>query len=344
MRSAILNSEKYAGLLVTEAPLASGVGYFISYGLDIGVLNTEIIRNINLFLILEKDDDMYHLKKDDIDLETSVEIADGIYWIGFFDEQAGLHCNPYLIIDNDEAMVIDGGSRPDFATVMMKILQTGIAPNQIAALLYQHYDPDLCGSIPNFEDIIKREDLRIISDSANLMFIRHYSVSTRLLPISELNYQYSFSSGRTVQFFKTPYCHSGGSIVTFDPTSGILFTSDLFGGLGLEWELFLNPGPECADCIDSRQCLQKRANCPINDILNFHKTVMPSRKALRYSLEQVLDIPFTMIAPQHGSIISGKEILHTVFQMLTTLEEVGIDGIVEDGYVFNSDHLRERFK
>ena len=287
---------------------------------------------------------MYHLKKDDIDLETSVEIADGIYWIGFFDEQAGLHCNPYLIIDNDEAMVIDGGSRPDFATVMMKILQTGIAPNQIAALLYQHYDPDLCGSIPNFEDIIKREDLRIISDSANLMFIRHYSVSTRLLPISELNYQYSFSSGRTVQFFKTPYCHSGGSIVTFDPTSGILFTSDLFGGLGLEWELFLNPGPECADCIDSRQCLQKRANCPINDILNFHKTVMPSRKALRYSLEQVLDIPFTMIAPQHGSIISGKETLHTVFQMLTTLEEVGIDGIVEDGYVFNSDHLRERFK
>ena len=344
MRSAILNSEKYAGLLVTEAPLASGVGYFISYGLDIGVLNTEIIRNINLFLILEKDDDMYHLKKDDIDLETSVEIADGIYWIGFFDEQAGLHCNPYLIIDNDEAMVIDGGSRPDFATVMMKILQTGIAPNQIAALLYQHYDPDLCGSIPNFEDIIKREDLRIISDSANLMFIRHYSVSTRLLPISELNYQYSFSSGRTVQFFKTPYCHSGGSIVTFDPTSGILFTSDLFGGLGLEWELFLNPGPECADCIDSRQCLQKRTNCPINDILNFHKTVMPSRKALRYSLEQVLDIPFTMIAPQHGSIISGKETLHTVFQMLTTLEEVGIDGIVEDGYVFNSDHLRERFK
>ncbi|MEJ2223180.1 MAG: MBL fold metallo-hydrolase [Desulfobacterales bacterium] len=287
---------------------------------------------------------MYHLKKDDIDLETSVEIADGIYWIGFFDEQAGLHCNPYLIIDNDEAMVIDGGSRPDFATVMMKILQTGIAPNQIAALLYQHYDPDLCGSIPNFEDIIKREDLRIISDSANLMFIRHYSVSTRLLPISELNYQYSFSSGRTVQFFKTPYCHSGGSIVTFDPTSGILFTSDLFGGLGLEWELFLNTGPECADCIDSRQCLQKRANCPINDILNFHKTVMPSRKALRYSLEQVLDIPFTMIAPQHGSIISGKEILHTVFQMLTTLEEVGIDGIVEDNYVFNSDHLRERFK
>ena len=42
---------------------------------------------------------MFNPKKDDIDLETSVEIADGVHWVGFFDEQAGLHCNPYLIID-----------------------------------------------------------------------------------------------------------------------------------------------------------------------------------------------------------------------------------------------------
>ena len=287
---------------------------------------------------------MFHPKKDDIDLESSVEIADGIYWIGFFDEQAGLHCNPYLIIDNDEAVVIDGGSRPDFATVMLKILQTGIAPNQIIALLYQHYDPDLCGSIPNFEDIIKRNDLKIISDSSNLMFIRHYSVATGLLPISKLNYQFRFSSGRTLQFVKTPYAHSGGSIVTFDETSGILFTSDLFGSLGLEWELFLKLRPECMDCVNRKECPSKRTNCPLDDILNFHKTVMPSCKALRYSLEQILDIPFTAIAPQHGSIIDNKEIMRYVFELLATLKGVGIDGIIEDDYDFNSEKLRKRFE
>jgi len=287
---------------------------------------------------------MFNPKKDDIDLESSVEIADGIYWIGFFDEQAGLHCNPYLIIDNDEAIVIDGGSRPDFATVMMKILQTGIAPNQIIALLYQHYDPDLCGSIPNFEDIIKRNDLRIISDSANLMFIRHYSVATRLLPISQIRHQYSFSSGRTLRFVNTPYAHSGGSIVTFDEKSGILFTSDLFGSLGLEWELFLKLRPECMECVNLKKCPAERTNCPIKDILNFHKTVMPSCKALRYSLEQIIDIPFTTIAPQHGSIINNKEIMGYVFELLATLEGVGIDGIIDDDYEFNADKLRKRFE
>jgi hypothetical protein len=61
------------------------------------MLNTKSIRNINIFLILEKDADMYPLKKDDIDLDSSVEIAAGVHWVGFYDEQAGLHCNPTRI-------------------------------------------------------------------------------------------------------------------------------------------------------------------------------------------------------------------------------------------------------
>jgi flavorubredoxin len=253
------------------------------------------------------------------DYEGAIEIEDGIYWVGFYDKQSGLHCNPYLIIDNDEALVIDGGSRPDFATVMMKILQTGIAPDQIVALLYQHYDPDLCGSIPNFESLIKNKDLKIISASENLMFIRHYSASSPLVPISKLDFQYKFSSGRTLEFIKTPYSHSGGSIVTFDPTSGILFSSDLFGSLGTEWELFIKLRPECMDCVNLSKCPGDRTNCPIRDILNFHKNLMPSKKALRYSIEKILEVPFKMIAPQHGSIIKDKEIMRYVFELLASL-------------------------
>ena len=287
---------------------------------------------------------VFNISEDDIDLESAVEIAEGVYWIGFYDEQSGLHCNPYLIVDNDEAIVIDGGSRPDFATVMMKILQTGIVPNQIIALLYQHYDPDLCGSIPNFEDIINRKDLRIISDSANMMFIRHYSVSTRLLPISKINDQYTFSSGRTLKFVRTPYAHSGGSFVTFDPQSGILFSSDLFGSEGHEWELFLKLRPVCMDCVNLSSCPEGKSNCPINDILNFHKKLMPSAKALNYALKKILEIPFSMIAPQHGSVIKDKAIIRYLFEQLTTLKGVGIDAMVKDGHNFNFGDLRERFK
>ena len=283
-------------------------------------------------------------RKKESDYESPIEIAEGIYWVGFYDRQSGLHCNPYLIIDNDEALVIDGGSRPDFPTVMMKILQTGIAPNQIEALIYQHYDPDLCGSIPNFEGIIKRKDLKLISATENLMFIRHYSVSSRLFSLREFDDQFAFSSGRTLQFIRTPHSHSAGSFVTFDPQSKILFSSDLFGSYGTKWELFLKLRPECIECVNLIDCSQKLPNCPINDILNFHKKIMPCSKALKYAFEKILTIPFDTIAPQHGSIVRDKRELKYIFKLLTALDDVGIDNIIEDNHPFNFGNLDERFK
>jgi flavorubredoxin len=287
---------------------------------------------------------MFSIKDDSIDYENPVEVAENIYWVGFYDINSGLHCNPYLIIENDEAVVIDGGSRPDFATVMMKILQTGVDPNQIGALLYQHYDPDLCGSIPNFEDIIESDSLRIISDESSLDFIRHYSVSSKMVSIEDVNYHYKFSSGRQLQFINTPYCHSSGSFVTFDQKSGILFTSDIFGSYGTEWELFLKLRPQCIDCLNLTECPSDKENCPINDILNFHKIIMPSGKALKYALNKILEIPFTALAPQHGSIITDKNIMRYVFEQLISQEDIGIDRIVKDENSLNFSNLKERFK
>jgi serine phosphatase RsbU (regulator of sigma subunit) len=51
-------------------------------------------------------------KLTDTAYDSAVEIAPGIFWVGFYDAPSGLHCNPYLIVDEDEAVVIDGGSRP----------------------------------------------------------------------------------------------------------------------------------------------------------------------------------------------------------------------------------------
>jgi len=271
----------------------------------------------------------------DADYEGAVEIAPGVFWVGFYDAPSGLHCNPYLIVDGDEAVVIDGGSRPDFATVMLKILQTGILPRQIKALIYQHYDPDLCGSIPNFEDAIGHKDLQIISASENMMFIRHYSTSSPLATLSKLKFEYAFTSGRKLQFFKTPYSHSAGSFITFDPQSGVLFTSDLFGSYGVGWKLYLQLTDECIACKNLSACSRKLSNCPINDILNFHRKIMTSTSALRYALAQIAKVPFKILAPQHGSVVDDDDIIQYVFKLLASLEDVGIDGALDEGHQFD---------
>jgi len=270
-----------------------------------------------------------------LDYSRPIQIAEGVYWIGFYDIQSGLHCNPYLITDGKEAVVIDGGSRPDFPSVMMKILSTGIDPSSITALIYQHYDPDLCGSISNFEDIINRDDLKIISCRSNHMFIRHYAAKSELFSLQDLDYCFRFSSGRMLRFTPTPYAHSEGSFVTFDAKTGALFTSDLFGSYGVEWELFLQLEPRCRDCLDFNQCSTGKTYCPLPDMLKFHQHIVPSVKALKYALEQVAQLPFSIIAPQHGSVIRGTESIETVWNLLGTLDKVGIDGIIGDRSDFN---------
>jgi flavorubredoxin len=275
-----------------------------------------------------------------LDYARPIEIAKGVYWVGFHDVQSGLHCNPYLIVDDAEAVVIDGGSRPDFPSVMMKILSTGIDPSAISALIYQHYDPDLCGSIPNFEDIISRPDLKIISVKSNHMFIRHYAASSALVSLEDNENRYRFSSGRELQFIRTPYAHAEGSFATFDPTLGVLFTSDLFGSYGKQWEIFLRLDAACHDCVDYANCPNHQAYCPLPDILRFHQLIMPSERILKYALEQLGKIPFSIIAPQHGSVIREPEAIETIWKALAALKRVGIDGVIGDRTDFELQRVR----
>ena len=280
-----------------------------------------------------------------LDYDRPIKIAEDVYWVGFYDTQSGLHCNPYLIVDGDEAVVIDGGSRPHFPIVMMKILQTGLEPSSIIALIYQHFDPDLCGSISNFEDLIDQADLKIISDDENNLFIRHYSVSTELTSLEKIDHSFEFSSGRRLKFYNTPYSHCAGSFVTFDEKTGILFSSDLFGSYGGQWELFLELSPECRECQDFTDCPQGWSYCPLPDILSFHKRTMPSERALRHSMEVIAGIPFSIIAPQHGSVIHKPDNVLTVVDRLVALKAVGIDGTLGDrpfAEIGDISALRER--
>lgn len=262
------------------------------------------------------------------DYDSPIEIAEGIYWVGFYDKQSGLHCNPYLIIDNDEAVLIDGGSRTDFSTVMLKILQTGIDPKKIIRLIYQHYDPDLCGSIPHFEDIISSPMLKLISHRENNVFIKYYSVKSPMQCIEAMDYTFEFSSGRKLLFKRTPYSHSAGSFVTLDEKTGTLFSSDIFGSYRKQWSLFLDLPDECRSCetVNSDSCPDSGIECPVKGISDFHRRIMPSCSSLKYAMDVVENMDFRMIAPQHGSIIHSKRDIEFFIRMLSGLKEVGIDG------------------
>lgn len=266
----------------------------------------------------------------DLNYKEYVEIAQGVYWVGYFDEGAGLHCNPYLIVDGDEAVLIDSGSRDDFSTIMLKIMRTGISAGKIKHLIYQHYDPDLCSNIPHIEALINSKDLKIISHYENNIFINYYSVSSPKLCIEEMGFQFEFASGRRLKFIRTPYAHSPGSFVTYDAKTKILFSSDIFGSYDQNWNLYTMIGSDCKDCTSKKICPNTQKICQMKGIINFHQRNMPSKKALDYALERIEELDVSLIAPQHGSLLDTPEAQEIVIKGLKELPDIGIDYFLKE--------------
>lgn len=264
--------------------------------------------------------------------QDPIEVAPGVFWVGFLDTPTGMTCNPYLVIDGQEAVVIDPGSRPDFPTVMMKILQTGCRPDWIRAIVYTHYDPDVCGSAPNFDEIIGRDDLRHITAWPNQMFIRHIMPERRFTTLRELGGGYEFRSGRALRFVPIPYTHSAGAFAVFDPASAVVFTSDLFGSTEVSPAFPLKLPPECRACTNTGDPCGRHETCPMGGIFAFHRQIFPSNACLRHALAALRALPFERLAPQHGTFVGDRESCLAMIDRLAALDDVGIDGVAKHGF------------
>ena len=169
--------------------------------------------------------------------EDAVAITREIHWVGFYDEQARLHCNPYLLANEEDIVLFDPGSIPHFPIVMRKVIDL-VDPGDITAVVASHQDPDVCGNLPVLEDIINHPDLNIVAHSNTIRLIRHYGVQSSCYAVDKNDFKLTLKSGRVLEFLFTPYLHSPGAIVTYDRETRSLFTSDIFGAINEDWSLF----------------------------------------------------------------------------------------------------------
>ena len=235
-----------------------------------------------------------------LNYEEAVAVTHEIHWVGCNDAQAGLHCNPYLLLDQEEAVLIDPGSIPDFPVIMRKVIDV-TDPGAISQLIISHQDPDVCGNLAVVEDVIDRDDLRIVAHRNTVRLIRHLDPSSKFYSVDDEDFRLTLNSGRVLEFMHTPFLHSPGAIVTYDVKTRSLFSSDIFGAINAEgWNLFA--GEDFCERMAP-----------------FHQAYMVNNQTLRKcldALEQRWQIQ--RILPQHGSIIEGDDVA-TAFAFLKGL-------------------------
>ncbi len=231
----------------------------------------------------------------DYDTSAAIEIASNIYWVGMHLENDPFQCHPYLIKNGNESILIDPGSMLEFDETIKKVKNI-VDIKSIKYIVLHHQDPDLAAAVPEIEKLINREDLFIVTHSRMSVLIKHYLVTSSYYEIDKHNNQLVTSSGFKLDFYTTPYCHSPGAFVSYEPKTKILFSGDIFGGIEESWDFYAD-------------------ETYFDKAKQFHQEYMPSKDIFNYALDKIEKLDIKLIAPQHGSIIKKKYISNLIMDM-----------------------------
>jgi flavorubredoxin len=219
-----------------------------------------------------------------LDYNKAVEIAPGVFWVGYNFDDLYFHTNAYVIVDGREAVLIDPGSMVDFDKVLAKV-KTVCPIKNVKHIVLQHQDPDLCSSTVAFE---KLSDLDVYMEERTSVFARFYGITSFVNLVREDGDSLEFGNGRRLEFYTTPYCHSPGAMATYDRKSGTMFTSDIFGAFNRHWELYADMYPESEH---------------VRAVKSFMQPYMASKEAVMNFISKFEKLGIKSLAPQHGSII-----------------------------------------
>lgn len=234
------------------------------------------------------------MRKTDLDFSKPIEIADEIFWVGIYLEKDPFQCHPYLILNQDESILIDPGSMIQLDKLTEKI-EAACDFKNIKYIILHHQDPDLCAAVPTLEKYINRDDLLIVTHSRMSVLVKHYGIKANYYNIDHHDFVLK-TRNRTLKFYTTPYCHSPGAFITYDSQAKVLFSSDIFGGLEESWEFYAGDDY-------------------FSQLEGFHLAYMPSRDILNYALRKIENLDIELVAPQHGSIILKERIKPLIEQM-----------------------------
>ncbi|MBF0130542.1 MAG: diguanylate cyclase [Alphaproteobacteria bacterium] len=229
-----------------------------------------------------------------------IQLADRVWWVGHYLDGDPFQCHVYLIENGDRSVLIDPGSPLTFPHTLKKIER--IVPfAHIRTFICHHPDPDIVAALPAIDGMITRDDAVVVTHWRGEALMRHYGLERLRFWLIDAHDWHLDIGGRDLRFVFTPYAHFPGAFCTFDPTSGTLFSSDLFGGFTKNFSLFA------------------KDESYFEDMRPFHEHYMPSRDILSNALLKMEQLPIERIAPQHGSVIEGP-LVDFVIRKLQTLD------------------------
>lgn len=213
--------------------------------------------------------------------------------------------NQHLIIDGDEAMILDPGGHKIYSKVLSAAFSE-LGRARITKIFLSHQDPDVVAAINGW---LMTTDAVAYASKLWHRFIPHFGVDQlvqdRLLPIPDEGLRLPLGQSE-LWILPAHFLHSCGNFHVYDPVAKVLYTGDLGASMN-EDRAFVEDFAAHALAIQG-----------------FHQRYMQSNRALRAWVQMARQLEVEILAPQHGAMLRGREVIEQFYRWCEALP-CGID-------------------
>lgn len=216
-----------------------------------------------------------------------------------------VQANQHLIIHDGAGMILDPGGHKAYSKALgdTNVL---LGRGKLRLIFLSHQDPDIVAAVNGW---LMTTDATAYASALWMRFIPHFGldrlVADRLKAIPDEGMTLDLN-GCPLPVLPAHFLHSPGNLQVYDPVSRILYSGDLGASLG----------------TDYREVPDFDAHLP--HMAGFHRRYMCSNRALRGWVRMVRDLDIETIAPQHGAIFRGRDLVLRFLDWCEGLE-CGVD-------------------
>lgn len=222
-----------------------------------------------------------------------------------------VQANVHLIVDSGKGMILDPGGHKVFKHLLQEI-GVIIGVDNLQWIFFSHQDPDIVAAANGWLMTTKATAL---ASKLWLRFIPHFGVDRLVVDrIKGLDDDGAIIKLGNSDIYILPahWLHSPGNFQVYDPVSKILYSGDLGASLGQDYEFVQNFEEH------------------IKYMEGFHRRYIASGRALKNWAKMVRQLDIEIIAPQHGAIFKGKDMVNKFIDWVESLQ-TGVD-VMDDIY------------
>jgi len=219
-----------------------------------------------------------------------------------------IQANQHLIVHGASGMLLDPGGHKVYSRVLGATFSV-LGGAKLEYIFLSHQDPDIVAALNGW--LMTTDAIAYVSQLW-MRFVPHFGfdhlVADRLRPIPDEGMIFDLGGAR-LPVVPAHFLHSEGNFQVYDPIAKILYSGDLGASLGTDYYIVSD--------FDAH----------VPHMEGFHRRYMAANKVMRAWAQMIRGLDIEMIAPQHGAVFKGKEMVRRFIDWCEGLE-CGVDLIV----------------